>query len=74
MDLNNFMAVLINQTPVQSMRINSTKVFIQLMEQEYNIPRDQIVNIEIDGDINESVTGAILENPHIFSCTILKAI
>lgn len=51
MDLNNFMAVLINQTPVQSMRINSTKVFIQLMEQEYNIPRDQIVNIEIDGDI-----------------------
>ena len=33
-----------------------------------------VMTIEIDGDINESVTGAILENPHIFSCTILKAI
>lgn len=33
-----------------------------------------VMTIEIDGDINESVQGAILENPHIFSCTILKAI
>ena len=32
------------------------------------------MTIEIDGDINESVQDAILENPHIFSCTILKAI
>ncbi len=45
------MTILINRTPVQSMRINSTKVFIQLMEQEYNIPKDEIVNIEINGDI-----------------------
>ena len=30
--------------------------------------------ITLDGDINESVQDAILENPHIFSCTILKAI
>lgn len=33
-----------------------------------------VMTIEIDGDINESVQDAILENPHIFSCTILKAI
>lgn len=51
MNLNSFVAILINRTPVQSMRINSTKVFIQLMEQEYNIPRDLIVDVEIDGDI-----------------------
>lgn len=51
MNLNSFVTILINRTPVQSMRINSTKVFIQLMEQEYNIPRDLIVDVEIDGDI-----------------------
>ncbi|MCI7657516.1 L-serine ammonia-lyase, iron-sulfur-dependent subunit beta [Anaerotignum sp.] len=33
-----------------------------------------VMTIEIDGDINESVQDAIVENPHIFSCTILKAI
>lgn len=33
-----------------------------------------VMTIEIDGDINESVHDAIMENPHIFSCTILKAI
>lgn len=33
-----------------------------------------VMTIEIDGDINESVHDAIVENPHIFSCTILKAI
>ena len=33
-----------------------------------------VMTIEIDGDINESVQDAILENPDIFSCTILKAI
>lgn len=33
-----------------------------------------VMTIEIDGDINDSVQDAILENEHIFSCTILKAI
>lgn len=33
-----------------------------------------VMTIEIDGDINESVQDAILQNEHIFACTILKAI
>lgn len=33
-----------------------------------------VMTIEIDGNINESLNEAILENPHIFASTILKAI
>mgnify|MGYP004699782041 CR=1 FL=1 len=33
-----------------------------------------VMTIEIDGNMNEDINDAILENPHIFASTILKAI
>lgn len=33
-----------------------------------------VMTIEIDGNINEDINDVILENPHIFASTILKAI